>query len=302
MTTEPRTAMTERELPDTGLDRASDRDRYMSLGFEAYRPRRPIAGKVRAENLLWHTLLCAGMLDDWDEPLHAVQRALGRDQSIFGLHLPTPGEPGAPSFELRLLDRDADGGTFARTRAALKPWIELAPGVDALPAHVVLGLRFDASTRASGCVDAVEIHLRGDDPRRVEIRRRAASEDSLVSRDFIVEAKRQIDELLPAIKASEFVDFDADRRALGRVMIPELFACRRIHVSKRRDRDALIFSGVNVDQLRFVYERFELPAPMLAFLRTHQDALEHLLFDVGVEYRTQAGRVVYPSTSVYSCF
>lgn len=305
-TSEPSAAAPPSQLTETGLEPATNRDRHISLGFEAYRPIRPLAGKARAENLLWHSLVHAGLLDAWDDPLHAIQRELGRDHSIFGVHLPAPLAqglaPAAMSWELRLLDHDADGSTFARVRAALEPWIELAPGVDELPPHVVLGLRFDATTMASGAIEAVEIHLRGEDARRIEVRRRSAEADELVSRDFLVEAKRQIDELLPAIKTSEFVDFASDAKLLGRVMIPELFACRRVHVSKRPHCDALIFSGVNVEQLRFTYERFEHPEPMRAFLIEHQAKLEHLLFDVGVEYRTHEGRVVYATTSFYACF
>jgi hypothetical protein len=75
-----------------------------------------------------------------------------------------------------------------------------------------------------------------------------------------------------------------------------------LHIAKRPTCDALCFSGVNVDQLAFAYKRFEYAAPMLEFLTTNQASLEHLLFDVAIEYREHAGGVVYPTTGYYGSF
>lgn len=290
------------------LDRASDRDRHINLGFEAYRPVRPLVDKVRAENLLWHSLLHAGVLEQWDEPLHAIQRHVGRDRSVWGIFVDLDG--GALSWELRLLNTEARSplGLLDALRATLAPWIELAPGLEQAPPYAVLGLRFDASTMAQGKLETVELHERSPGTRELEVYRTGASSRVLVSRDTVLEPKRHIDEVLPLIKQSEFVDFAADKRLLGRVLIPELFACRRLHISKRPGCDerpgcdALCFSGVNIEQLLFAYKRFEFPAALLGFLTAHQAQLEHLLFDVSVEYRGNADKIEYPRVGYYGSF
>ncbi len=282
------------------LDVATDRDRHINLGFEAYRPVRPLVDKVRAENLLWHSLLHAGVLARWDDPLHAIQRRLGRDRSVWGIFVDLDG--GALSWELRLLNVDTDSplGVFGIVRDTLAPWVELAPGLEDVPPYVVLALRFDARTQ--GRIDTVELHERHPDSRELSVFRMGLGERTLVSRDVVLEPKRHIEEVLPLIKRSEFVDFSADKRMLGRVLIPELFACRRLHISKRHGRDALAFSGVNIEQLVFTYKRFEFPAAMLGFLTAHQARLEHLLFDVSVEYRSNGGRIVYPRVGYHGSF
>lgn len=278
---------------------ATDRDRHINLAFEAYRPVRPLAGKVRGENLLWHSLDHAGQLDAWDDALHAVQRRLGRDRTMWGVHINV--DDGAMSWELRVLNDEpnASPGVLDTLRATLEPWVELAPGVDETPPYAVLGLRFDPRTMEQGRIDAVELHERDKGSPRTEVHRVSAKARELVSRDVILEPKRHIDEVLVAIKGSEFVDFGANKRLLGRVMIPELYACRRLHISKRPTCDALCFSGVNVEQLAFTYKRFEYPASMLEFLTEHQARLEHILFDVAVEYREQGGRITYPRTGYF---
>jgi hypothetical protein len=155
---------------------------------------------------------------------------------------------------------------------------------------------------ASGRLEAVELHERKAGSPTTQVFRTSATTRELISRELLREPKRHIDEVLPAVKTSEFVDFAATPRLLGRVMIPELYACRRLHIAKRPTCDALCFSGVNVEQLAFTYKRFEYPAPMLEFLTANQAKLEHLLFDVAIEYREHEGRVVYPNTGYYGSF
>jgi hypothetical protein len=287
---------------DSELVPASNRDRHLNVGFEAYRPIRPLTDKVRGENLLWHSLLHAGQLDAWDEPLHAIQRRFGVDRSIWGVFLDV--ETRALSWELRLLNNETKPalGVLDSLRASLQPWIEVAPGVDELGPYAVLGLRFDSATMASGAIEAIELHERDTGSPNTAVYRVTATTRELVSTELLREPKRHIDEVLPAIKTSAFVDFAANPRVLGRVMIPELYACRRLHVAKRPTCDALCFSGVNIEQLAFTYKRFEYPAPMLEFLTANQANLEHLLFDVAIEYREAEGRIVYPSTGYYGSF
>ena len=293
--------MTSMPLPGE-LDRATDRDRHINLGFEAYRPVRPLVDKVRGENLLWHSLLHAGLLDRWDDPMHAIQRLVGRDRSVWGmlLDLDLGLDEGALSWELRLLNTEARSplGLLDKVREVLAPWVDVAPGLTEAPPYVVLGLRFDAR----GTIDTVDLHERQAGTRELSVYRTGAGERTLVSRDVVLEPKRHIDEVLPLIKQSEFVDFAADKRQLGRVLIPELFACRRLHISKRPHCDALAFSGINIEQLLFTYKRFEFPAALLNFLTDNQAQLEHLLFDVTIEYRGQDGKIAYPRVGYYGSF
>jgi hypothetical protein len=84
------------------------------------------------------------------------------------------------------------------------------------------------------------------------------------------------------------------------VLIPELFACRRVCVAKKRRCDAVYFSGVAVGQLLYFLKRFSYPGPLVEFVERHQERFEHLLFDVGLDYRQgDDGAIVYPKTSFY---
>jgi hypothetical protein len=96
-----------------------------------------------------------------------------------------------------------------------------------------------------------------------------------------------------------WVDFSTTR--LADIVMPELFECTKICVAKKRFADAIYYSGITVDQLLWFFRRFDYPAAISAFVEQHRAALEHLLFDVGIDYYTGPdGRLIYPKTSYYS--
>ncbi len=83
------------------------------------------------------------------------------------------------------------------------------------------------------------------------------------------------------------------------MLIPELFACKRICVAKKRTADGLYFSGIDVDQLLFALRRFAWPSVFTAFVQELAADLDHLYFDVGVDVAQDEGEIRYPKTSIY---
>lgn len=284
-----------------GLSLATDRDVHISVGFEPYRPLRPLGGKIRAENLLWSSLEHASARETWAEPLRAIRAVAGRDRVIWSVVLDH--ESGALSWEVRMLNPEGQGplGILGPLREAVAPWVELLPALDELPDYAVLALSFDAA-RADSPTMGVELYQRGPSPGVMLLQRVDADGPHPAGRDVALHPKRDIDQVLAEIKDSRFVDYSKSRQLLGRALVPELFACRRLYVGRRDHCDALGFSGINVDQLKFVHERFELPEAMRAFLGEHRDRLEHLMFDVVTEYVGRGDKIAHLRTGFRSNF
>lgn len=284
-----------------GLYLATDGDVHRGVDFDTYRLLRPIRGKIRAENLLWNSLDHARARATWEAPLRAIQALVGRDRSVWSVVLDH--QSGALSWEVRMLNLDGPPrlGILEPLRERLSPWVDVLPSIRDLPGYAILALCFDAASAASPTV-GVELYQRGPSPGEMQVYRVDAEGPRPVGRDVALHPKRDIHEVLAAIKDSRFVDYSLDRRLLGRALVPELFACRKLHVGRRAHHDALGFSGVNVEQLRFVHERFELPEPMRAYLARHRDRLEHILFDVVTEHVARDGKLVHLRTGFRSCF
>jgi hypothetical protein len=274
--------------------RSAGGERLFDLAFAPYRPLRPTAGKAGGDALLWEALQVAGARERWEPALRAIQRGVGRGRTIWGASV------GAAQRTWRL--RLANPGRvrlLEALRAELGPWLAVAPSVDDDGAYDVLGIELSEEVAARGCVDAVSHYLRGAEPRTLEVWQVGSAGRRRVDEVLIAEAKREINVTLPRIKASPIVDFSGDRSLLGRTLIPELFACRYLHVCRRCDADALVYSGINVDQLTWFLSRFGHPAALVDYARGQRDRLDHLLFDVEVAYRQEGAAIVYPETTLY---
>lgn len=286
---EPRPAV---PLLESGPD-----DRYFDYCLEPYRPRRPWRGKLRGENILWQSLGCGGALDALREPLLALQSSLGRDMTVWG----TKWDGTRLFWEMYVYDplKEEPAATVTSLTETLRPWLRVAPRVRESVPYVMVSFDLDVPTRARGTLDELNLYLTGEQGHAGRVYKVRDGDVELDNTYRFLSPKRDIAEVLPLLKASLFVDY-SDPTRLSKVLIPELFACRRVCVAKKRRCDAVYFSGVSVGQLLYFLRRFSYPAPIVDFVAHHEPRFEHLLFDVGLDYRQAAdGSIVYPKTSFY---
>lgn len=269
---------------------AAASDRLHDLDFAAYRPQRPLAGKARAESLLWAALAAAGQRGRWEPPLRAIQRALGPGRTIWG----AVSRDGRPSWQLRLANPGREP-LLDLLRRLLAPSIALAPAVPDLGDYDILQIALDSAT--TGPIDDICFHRRGPQPGEAQIFSPASGQP--IGKILVVEAKRQIAAALARIRANKDLDLAADRRLLGKVLIPELFACRHLHVVERPGAAALIFSGINIDQLAWFLPRFGYPRPLCDLVTGARARFEHLLFDVGITYHRSGAAITCSETAFY---
>lgn len=272
-------------------------DRYFDYCLEPYRPRRSWRGKLRPENLLWRSLAVGGALDALRPPLLALQDSLGKDMTVWGIKW-----DGARLFwEIYVYDPDKEdaNATLEGIARTLQPWIRVLPRPRESIPYQMVSFDLDASVIARGTLEEVNLYLTGETGHGGRSYKAREGGFELENTYRFLDAKREIDQILPLVKASVFVDYTVPAQ-LSRVLIPELFACRKICVAKKRFRDGLYFSGIAVEQLRFFLERFEYPPGVVDLIARRPESFEHLSFDVGIDYALGEGGVMsYPKTSFY---
>jgi hypothetical protein len=272
-------------------------DRYFDYCLEPYRPRRAWRGKLRPENLLWLTLAVGGGLDALRPPLHAMQDVLGRDMTVWGVKW-----DGVRLFwEIYVYDPDKEdpNATLGGIARMLRPWLQVRPRPPETIPYAMLSFDLDAAIAQRGTIDEVNLYLTGEAGHAGRSYKVREGSCELENTYRFLDAKREIDQILPLLKASVFVDY-GDPARLSRVLIPELFACKKICVSKKRFRDALYFSGIAVEQLLFFLRRFAYPPAVVAYVERHRERFEHLSFDVGIDFLGgEGGSICYPKTSFY---
>lgn len=284
-------------LSRPGLVRSGPSDRYFDYCLQPYTPRGDPRGKLRGECLLWRSLAAAGLPESLDRPFHAVRRQAGRDMTVFG----TKYCAGVLSWELYFYDplREDPRVSAAGLRAGLADELELVPEVPDALRYFMVSFDLDAGSLARRRVDELNVYfplyeLQGG--------------VSYAFSDGRRELRNTYRFLHPRLEIAELVDqigrgahVDAAPTGLADVLFPELLDCAKICVARKRFADAIYYSGITVDQLLWFFERFEYPAALVGFVREHRDGLDHLLFDVGIDYHGGAdGRLVYPKTGYYS--
>jgi hypothetical protein len=250
---------------------------------------------IRGENLLWNSLDAAGAPARMGELLTAIQRAAGRDMTVFGIKH----HQGRLFWELYFYDPEkCDAGVTATAIAtAVEPHLRF----DALPRETVpyFMWSFDLSNATAGRADGLNLYMAEPHAQAGRSYKLTRERLELENTYHFLHPKLAVREVMFRIKSSVFVDFS--RIALSKVLLPELFTCRRICVAKKRQADAVYYSGIDVDQLLWFLRRFDYPSQVTSFVDKHRGRLEHLRFDVGIDYAMdEAGRLLLGKTSYYS--
>ena len=278
------------------LRRSAAGDRYFDYCLQPYRPRRPPEGKLRADNLLLHTLELAGLRDAAWPALEALIEGLGRDMVVWGAK--HDGE--RLFFELYVYDpqKEDPRATVSGLTELLAPYLRILPRVRETVPYMMVSFDLDAEILASGEVRELNLYLTGTDAH--EGRSYVVREDrrELANTYRFLRPKPEIDTVLGLLRSSLFLDYE-DPRVLAEVMPPELFACKRVCVAKKRLRDGVYYSGIDVDALLWFLERRGWPRSLVDFTRAHAAELDHLYFDVGLDFEMRGAEARATKTSFY---
>lgn len=283
--------------PGFELVKTTPNDRYFDYCLEPYQPRRPPRGRLRSENLLWHALEVAGHREAFLEPLSAVQASLGRDMTVWG----TKFDGQRLWWELYFYDpqKEDPAARVSHLANTLAPWITTFPTVSEAIPYKMASFDISEETLSRRVVPAINLYLHGTELHEGRSYKVTSAGRELENIYRFLEAKREIDKILPLLKSSVFVDY-SEGPTLSKVLFPELFGCKKICIAKKRNCDAIYFSGVAIDQLLWFLHKFDYPEPIRRFVEANSEGLEHLYFDVGIDYIMDAHRdIVYLKTSYY---
>jgi hypothetical protein len=287
--------------PALGAERAliytTGEDRFFDYCLQPYDPLRRPEAKLRSEALLWNSLDVAGAPPVLDEALRAIQCRAGRDMTVCGIKH----QEGRLWWELYFYDRLKED---ANVRASaiidtVAPWFRIAPRPRETVPYFMFSFDVHPETASGGRVDVVNLYLpyyqvQGGRSYKLSVDR---LEMDNVYR--FLHPKTEIRQILHDIRQSVFVDYS--RVPLSRVLLPELIDCNRICVAKKRFADAVYYSGIDVCQLLFFLRTLGYPPPIIAFVEAQRGQLDHLRFDVGIDYTMRPDGTLVMTKSSYYC-
>lgn len=286
------------EAPSTRpLVHAADEDRYFDYCLQPYDPLRNPRDKLRSESLLWNSLDVAGAPPALDEALRAVQHTAGRDMTVIGVkHL-----AGRLWWELYFYDRLKEDPAVRATSIidTVAPWFQVVPHPRETVPYFMFSFDVLPDTALGGRVDVVNLYLPYYEGQGGRSYKQFADRLEMDNFYRFLHPKTEIRHILHEIRQSVFVDYS--RVQLSRVLWPELIDCNRICVAKKRFADAVYYSGIDVGQLLYFLRTMSYPAAIQDFIAAQRGQLDHLRFDVGIDYTMEPDGSVTLVKSSYYC-
>jgi hypothetical protein len=288
-------------LQEGGLEFTAPEDRYFDYCLWEYPPVASPLGKLRSINLLNQSFATHATGPRAAELIAAIRKAFGESSTVWGVK----NENGCITWELYFYDyaRQQRERSITQLIEVIKPWIPCRLAVNETRDYFMFSIDLnDALINRGDPMLDLQMYI-GNVGSTVssgicyEVSQTAVT---LKNFYFFFDARTQSREIVDKVCSSAYLDlalFDIDT-----VLWPQLRECKTIVVSNKRTHDGVYFSRITVDQLLFFLKKLDYPASDIAFAERNRDQLDHLLYDVGIDYRMENGALKILKSAYYGVF
>jgi len=276
-------------------------DLYYDYCLWQYGPIAPTEGKLRSVNLLYHTFELAGAPESAYDLVCALRQGIGMFNTVWGIkHV-----DGTLRWELYFYDyrKRMRERSISRVLQAIRPFIACDMAVNENLSYFMFSLDVNNDLLKEK-KDLGEIHMyvgnTGSTVSSGICYALTSGGTRLENFYYFFDARNEGSKIESKVASSAFVDMTVVD--MDRLLWPELRSCEVIVVANKQQNDALYFSRINIDQLIFFLRRMAYPAPHVAFVEANRDRLDHLLYDVGIDYRMEGGELCFLKSGYYGIF
>jgi len=280
---------------------ATSDDPALNYCLWQYAPVRAAEDKFRSINLLLQSFELAGVDERAYAIVDAIREAIGPFRTVFGVKLLQD----RLAWEFYFYDyaRRERRVSISRVLEAIRPLMPCEVHANENLPYFMFSLDLDADLAAGRRqLDVVHMYV-GNPGSAVSSGIAYAVRPGGVTLEnfyFFFDGERQLDEAAGKICSS--AHFDDTCMPVDVVLVPQLRRCRTVCVANKQTHDCVYFSGVDVAQLLHFLERLAYPQPVVKFVREHAARLDHLLFDVGFDYRMERGELKILKSGYYGVF
>jgi len=266
-----------------------------------YAPPVSPAGRLRSINQLNHSFAEHPQAAAFHALIAALRKGLGESRTVWGIkHGPAGLAWEFYFYDYARLQRER---SIARVLEIIKPWAPCDIRVSELQPYFMFSLDFDPArlARAQPLAD-IQMYI-GNVGSTVssgicyEVTREATL---LKNFYFFFDARTQMAAVVDKLTSSAHLALPGFDPAM--VLWPELTRCQTIAVANKRGPDGVYFCRIDIDQLLWFLRRLGYPQAQIDFAEKHREALRHLLYDVGIDYRVEQGRLAILKSAYYGVF
>ena len=283
------------------LEYSTGQDPALNYCLWEYSRATPSADKFRSVNLLFQSFDHAALDPRAFDIVEAIRDSIGPFRTVFGVKLLA--DRLAWEFYFYDYKRRQREVSITQVLEAIRPLVRCpVHATESLP-YFMFSLDIDAEL-AAGRRDMDVVHMYVGNPGSAVSSGIAyalrAGGTTLENFYFFFDAASQLDDASGKICSSAYVD--ETRMSVDEILVPELRRCQTICVANKQTHDCVYFSGIDVEQLLFFLQRLKFPPAIVSFVQQNRANLDHLLFDVGFDYRTEAGKLKVLKSGYYGVF
>jgi len=285
-------------LASAAIELATPRDRYRDYCLWDYEPVAPTGGKLRCANLLWRAIDAAGGGEHLKAACMALRDALGPFRTVFGVKK----IGGRLTFEFYFYDyaRLEREVSIVKVLQILAPFAACPLTYSERRPYFMFSLDLDEDI-ASGRrpLEIVNIYI-GNPGSSVssgicyELSKTGLR---LANFYFFFNARTEMDDIVAKVNCSAHHDLHGV--PVSGILRPELLDCEVVVVANKKFNDGVYFSRIRIDPLIGFLEREQFPAELIAFARQHRGGLDHMLYDVGLDYVVEGAAVKVVKSAFY---
>jgi len=280
---------------------ATESDPALNYCLWEYSPPAPSEDKFRSVNLLFQSFDHAGIGPRAFDIVDAIRDGIGPFRTVFGVKLLD--DQLAWEFYFYDYRRRQREVSISRVLAAIRPMVpcDVEPNEN-LP-YFMFSLDLDGELACgSRALDVVHMYIGNAGSAVSSGIAYAVRAQSTILENFyfFFDARTQLGEVAKKIGSSPHIDDTI--MPVETVLVPQLRRCQTICVANKQTHDCVYFSGVDVNQLLWFLRRLQYPRALIDFVDENRGNLDHLLFDVGFDYRMEMGEMKILKSGYYGVF
>lgn len=280
------------------LEWTSPSDPYFDYCLWDYKPLAPTSGKLRSSSLLWHSFDALGAPPRLAEMVRAVQAEIGPFRTVWGVKKLADRYAWELYFyDYGRLEREV---SIERVLGALAPYAATDLGLSWKRPYFMFSIDLDAELgEGRRGMDEVSVYI-GNPSGMVssglcyQLSRGGLRFDNLY---YFFDRKQNWDDIVGKVVTSAHLDLAGLDPAA--ILWPELCDCGIVVVANKKHNDGVYFSRVRIDQLIWFLEKLDYRPAIQQFIREHRSRLDHMLYDVGIDYRMVEGRIEVIKSAYY---
>jgi hypothetical protein len=282
-------------------ERSNADDPYLDYCLWDYEPPEPGGGKLRSINLLLHSFEAAGADPRMADVTRAIRDGMKPFRTVWGVKQMN----GKLSWEYyfydyRRLERE---NSIPKLLKLVAPYFECGLRYNEERPYFMFSVDLDdALVTGTRMMDEINIYI-GNIGSSVSsgicysLTDRGLELDNLY---YFFDAEKEMDSITSKIACSAHLDLP--KIDIDTILWPEMADCQTIVVANKKNRDSIYFSRIRINQLIYFLERMNYPEKLVSYFTENRDALDHMLYDVGLDYVMEDGTVRLLKSSYYGVF